>query len=468
MRLSDAAKLIALVITLTGIAANSSAALKGPYNAATQDAATTHLWHLDDTTFGTPEVYPGAITNTTPDAVTTGTTFSMINRYWFNSAVPENKNLPAKSTFGHSSYNAGFGRAVNTAGNWLNASGQINSGLVFGTAANDFSPGLYNNYDETAAHDNVNVSTFWNQTTGAFTYEAIVKVGFDPNASFGNPANEITGPHYFSIVGLWEDSNAGNGRDLTNGARRLRFGVLPKGSDYHNTNSTTGLDISDFSKPYLWAKADGAGGEEVAAEIPTTGAHALEKDAWYHVALSYTGTTGPGSTQFYWTKLGVDDATRNAANALTTTGYLGTFALGPDGTADFTIGNLSGTSTATTSPWAGIIDEVRVSTTVRGPGDFLWGTASHAGDFDADGDVDGADFVAWQTNFPTASGATLAQGDADGDGDVDGADFVVWQTNFPFTPSSGAAPIPEPNSILMIGISAIFLRFARRRWLVRT
>jgi hypothetical protein len=61
------------------------------------------------------------------------------------------------------------------------------------------------------------------------------------------------------------------------------------------------------------------------------------------------------------------------------------------------------------------------------------------GDFDGDHDVDGADFVAWQTNFPKASGATRAQGDADGDGDVDGADFVVWQTNFPTSPGSAIA-----------------------------
>src|SRR5690606_33311456 len=54
-----------------------------------------------------------------------------------------------------------------------------------------------------------------------------------------------------------------------------------------------------------------------------------------------------------------------------------------------------------------------------------------AGDFDGDGDVDGADFVVWQTNFPKSTGGTLATGDADADGDVDGADFVVWQTNFP-------------------------------------
>lgn len=42
--------------------------------------------------------------------------------------------------------------------------------------------------------------------------------------------------------------------------------------------------------------------------------------------------------------------------------------------------------------------------------------------------------------------ATLATGDADGDGDVDGADFVVWQTNFPSSGSAGAAVVPEPAS----------------------
>jgi hypothetical protein len=70
---------------------------------------------------------------------------------------------------------------------------------------------------------------------------------------------------------------------------------------------------------------------------------------------------------------------------------------------------------------------------------------AHPGDFDLDGDVDGADFVAWQTNFPKASGATRSQGDADGDADVDGADFVVWQTNFPFTPSPASIGGDESN-----------------------
>jgi hypothetical protein len=78
--------------------------------------------------------------------------------------------------------------------------------------------------------------------------------------------------------------------------------------------------------------------------------------------------------------------------------------------------------------------------------------------------------VAWQTNFPTATGATLAQGDADSDGDVDGADFVVWQTNFPFTPGPGTVAVPEPHgAVFMAGLAAIgFATMAtkRRYWLL--
>ncbi|MCC7083590.1 MAG: hypothetical protein IT427_01125, partial [Pirellulales bacterium] len=83
--------------------------------------------------------------------------------------------------------------------------------------------------------------------------------------------------------------------------------------------------------------------------------------------------------------------------------------------------------------------------------------------FDSDGDVDGADFVAWQTHFPTASGATLADGDSDGDGDVDGADFVVWQTNFPYSPGPGIASVPEPKTLLLGALGGILMMAVRSR-----
>jgi hypothetical protein len=88
--------------------------------------------------------------------------------------------------------------------------------------------------------------------------------------------------------------------------------------------------------------------------------------------------------------------------------------------------------------------------------------AGQPGDFDGDGDVDGADFVNWQTNFPIATGAMPGQGDADGDGDVDGADFVVWQTNFPFTPGGGASPIPEPHAVMLLALGGFLALFRRR------
>jgi MYXO-CTERM domain-containing protein len=89
--------------------------------------------------------------------------------------------------------------------------------------------------------------------------------------------------------------------------------------------------------------------------------------------------------------------------------------------------------------------------------------SAQPGDFDGDGDVDGADFVAWQTNFPKESGATLDQGDADGDGDVDGADFVVWQTNFPFTPGPGTSPVPEPAGVALAAFGLALGWGIRRR-----
>jgi hypothetical protein len=89
--------------------------------------------------------------------------------------------------------------------------------------------------------------------------------------------------------------------------------------------------------------------------------------------------------------------------------------------------------------------------------------AAVPGDFDSDGDVDGADFVAWQTNFPKSAAATLAEGDADADGDVDGADFVVWQTNFPYTPATAVVPEPSTIALVLLSLPAMFILRGCRR-----
>ena len=98
--------------------------------------------------------------------------------------------------------------------------------------------------------------------------------------------------------------------------------------------------------------------------------------------------------------------------------------------------------------------------TYRGLLDYTT-TVTVPGDFNGDGNVDGADFVIWQSNFPNNTGlATLDMGDANGDGNVDGADFVIWQSNFP-TISGSVTPVPEPGSLLLALGAALVLAGGR-------
>jgi hypothetical protein len=75
-----------------------------------------------------------------------------------------------------------------------------------------------------------------------------------------------------------------------------------------------------------------------------------------------------------------------------------------------------------------------------------------AGDYNADGVVDAADYTVWRDTLGQ-SGANLA---ADGDGDefVDADDYTVWKTNFGQSGSAGAvaqsASVPEPSTMVMI------------------
>ena len=77
--------------------------------------------------------------------------------------------------------------------------------------------------------------------------------------------------------------------------------------------------------------------------------------------------------------------------------------------------------------------------------------ATAAGDFDADTDVDGADFLAWQ------------RGEVSSPPDTN--DLADWQGNYgPGTLQSGATGVPEPSSgvLLLLG-SLLYARQGRRR-----
>jgi hypothetical protein len=74
-------------------------------------------------------------------------------------------------------------------------------------------------------------------------------------------------------------------------------------------------------------------------------------------------------------------------------------------------------------------------------------------DFDADGDVDGADFLTWQRGVGLSVGATRHEGDANGDSGVTALDLAIWKNTFGAATAGGSAVaanvlVPEPPGIV--------------------
>jgi hypothetical protein len=86
------------------------------------------------------------------------------------------------------------------------------------------------------------------------------------------------------------------------------------------------------------------------------------------------------------------------------------------------------------------------------------------GDFDGDGDVDGADFLTWQRGLGLTGQPDATTGDADDDGDVDAADLALWQSNFGGVPAVAAVgAVPEPASLALLAAGALAIGGMRCR-----
>jgi hypothetical protein len=94
------------------------------------------------------------------------------------------------------------------------------------------------------------------------------------------------------------------------------------------------------------------------------------------------------------------------------------------------------------------------------------------GDFNVDGKVDMADYVAWRDGI--ASGTHYEQGDANLDGHVDANDFAIWRSSFGFVrqvltlgagSGAGVAAVPESatSTFAAVGLIVFGLSRAGRR-----
>jgi hypothetical protein len=82
------------------------------------------------------------------------------------------------------------------------------------------------------------------------------------------------------------------------------------------------------------------------------------------------------------------------------------------------------------------------------------GQAPANADFNGDGAVDGADFLAWQLGVGSTGGGQ-ASGDANSDGAVDGADLAVWTSQFPQSASGAVAAVAASSSSAALSSAAM-------------
>jgi hypothetical protein len=85
-----------------------------------------------------------------------------------------------------------------------------------------------------------------------------------------------------------------------------------------------------------------------------------------------------------------------------------------------------------------------------------------SGDFDGDGDVDGADFQEWQRNFGSqVTEFSFSGADGNGNGVVDAADYVVWRHNFNSGENASSAGVPEPQAAMLVLVAFVALASGR-------
>ncbi|MCW1921619.1 hypothetical protein OKA05_03585 [Luteolibacter arcticus] len=218
---------------------------------------------------------------------------------------------------------------------------------------------------------------------GAFTFEAIVRIDFDPAVAPAtvNPMQILTGEADEAASRVWQF------RLVPVGGAGNTAGTAPL-LEFINLHAETAIQSLSVALPI------------------SSDPDAIAQGGWYHVAVAYNGTEATADNfKFYWTLL---DSTRTQANEVFS-GQMTSDLI--TATPDFTIGNEGrdfGSGVGSTDSFLGVVDEVRISDIARTPAQFLFA----GGDDDSDND-DLPD--SWETTYFDGL-AEIATGDFEHDG----------------------------------------------------
>lgn len=262
----------------------------------TVDSNTLHLWHLDE------------VDQPAANAVGGGLAMTAINangRLWTPSL-------------------AGFGTGMNPSLGRGTANGGVLSALPLANGTADDATMTYAGAD------------------GAFTFEAIVRIDFDPAVAPASvvPMQIVTGDGDVAANRVWQ------------------FRLVPIGGPGNAAGTAPLLEFTNI-------RAE-VGVQSIVTPLPLAAdPDAIAQNGWYHVAVAYNGAEATADNiKFYWTLL---DPARTAANELFSGQMTNDLIVAAP---DFSIGNEARDLGGSTDSFLGVVDEVRISDVARTPSQF--------------------------------------------------------------------------------------------------
>lgn len=305
-RPSHAPALAALLALLTGAARSE---IVGPY---VPDADTIHLWHMNELVVPVVDV---GIDCTHLAALRNGATLGNVSH-------------------------AGFGLALSTSDGGVDAT-------------SDAGRDAYLSARPLVSDLGDNVVTMYAGENGAFTYEALVRIDFDPLTVFSTNSTAPAHGNFMQVLNLDADES-------TN--RVCQFRLVPIGILKGNTEPLLEfINLSRDKSP-----------QSLTARIPIAGPDAIAQSNWYHLAVTYDGNPNQSDNlKFYWSLLDSPHTTANLIGSGRMSNSLPTKCQ-----PDLAIGQTGRQSPVTPRPnnnFIGLIDEVRVSGIARLPSQMLFG-----------------------------------------------------------------------------------------------